>query len=215
MGAALALTIGLGILAALNLTYSDKYVFYGLAFFIVGLCVAPGWEAVAALIAWRAPASAHLARGLLLASLVALPPIAYAALPRLLPAVGVTASRLGIREISERPALAFCFTPWRCGDVGARHYASAVPKALPPEAVLLADATIGQPMLYLQQVDGARTDVHVVDQAPAKQVPFALRVSPKAPVYLAHTDALYDIEGLSAHFQLLPEGPVVRLIPLR
>ncbi|MFH1085066.1 MAG: DUF2723 domain-containing protein [Chloroflexota bacterium] len=211
LGAATALTCLLGVVAALNLAYSDKYVFYGLSFFILALWVAPGWEAAAARLAQRMPRPAQLLLTLLLASLVIVPPVAYAALPRLLPAVGVTARTLGIREVPERPALAFFFTPWRRGDDGARRFAAAALTALPENAVLLADATIGQPLLYLQQVEGVRPDVRVSDQAPAKQVAYARRVSPAETVYLAHTDALYDVQGLSAHFRLVPEGPVVRL----
>jgi len=200
--------------AVLKFTTPDTYVFYMLAYFVCAFWIALGAKG---LLEWRWPRArafrAALAAGLLLAT-VAMPVAAYVAAPRLLPKVGITAARLGMKEIPGRPALKYFLCPSKRGYHGARNFAEAAFRELAPNAAIIADHTMLQPMLYLQATEKARPDVHPIELYLQEQVPFALAQSKERPVYVARTEPYYDLAGLKQHFEVVPAGVIFRLVPL-
>jgi hypothetical protein len=118
----------------------------------------------------------------------------------MLPALGITGQTLGIREIPGRPALQFFLWPSKRGYFGARQFAEAALHNLPPNAIIIADYTVAEPMLYLQIAEHFRSDVTVAVLAMDEQLPFALVQSRHTQVFLALTGTYYDIQGLREHF---------------
>jgi len=207
------LTALLNVGAVLKLGMRDKYVFYLLAYFSCAYLVGLGLPRFAAALERLLKVSAPKARSVLVASVVVVPVCVYALLPAVLPRLGVTGERLGMRELPGRPALKYFLFPPKTGYEGARRFAGEALAQAPEGAAIIADYTVCQPMLFLKAVEGARPDVRVADVAPADQVAFALAEVPNRPVLLARTDRYYDLPGLSEHFDVRPEGVLYRLVP--
>ncbi|MBI2305484.1 MAG: DUF2723 domain-containing protein [Chloroflexi bacterium] len=146
----------------------------------------------------------------LLVPVLALPILTYAVIP--------TVARdyphlLGVRDVPGRDSARFLFTPWKQGVYGARTFGEEVFRTLPPDAIIIADWTLASPLMYLQQVEGQRPDVEIAELYAQEQVPYALKHYQANPLFLANTEAYYDIAGLSQHFDILPQGPVYQLVP--
>ncbi|MFZ1948275.1 MAG: DUF2723 domain-containing protein [bacterium] len=209
----IGLTALLNIGAVLKLGMPDKYVFYLLTYFSCAYLVGLGARRFAAGQARLFKVSHRRALGVLAASVILAPVGIYALLPGVLPRLGVTAERLGIREIPGRPALKYFLFPPKTGYQGARWFAGQALAQAPEGAAIIADYTVCQPMLFLKTVEGVRPDVDVVDVPAPEQTAFALKQAGARPVLLARTDRYYDLEGLGAHFDLVPAGVLYRLTP--
>ena len=210
-GWALWLVLIANVGVALNYQVADKYAFYLPAYLVGALWVGLGLEELLTWLHRRRRATRALIISLLLA-ILALPVASYASAPLLLPRLGITAGRLGIREIPGRPALRYFLWPSKRGYKGARRFAERALQDLPAGAVLLADDTVAEPIIYLQKIEGLRPDVRVADLPLRSQVGYALAVHKQGhAIYLALTEPYYDIAGLSAHFCIVPQGTVYRL----
>jgi len=189
----------------------DQYVFFLFLYVVAAMWVGYGY-------AWLAARLAHLPekRRLLLAALLLLSilmPIAvYSQLPVLLRRSGFTAERLGSREFPGRDSLTFFLWPGKRGYTGARWFAETVMATLPGGAILIADYTLAEPLIYLQEVEGWRPDVTLAELYPAEQLPFVREHRPSRPIFLADTNVYYDIDGLSEEFELAPTGLVYELV---
>ena len=168
VGLALLLIVGANVASTLNHDVADKFVFYLPTFLVMALWAGLGVERALGWVAERRGAPRRLLLPGLLVALLALPIAAYAAAPHVLPALGVTSDALSIREIPGRPALRFFLNPNRRGYTGAREVCEAALADLAPGAVLIADYTVWEPLLYLQRVEGLRRDVQVALVAPGR-----------------------------------------------
>jgi len=75
---------------------------------------------------------------------------------------------------------------------------------------LIADYTVWEPLLYLQQVEGLRRDVQVALVPPGRQVQYARDAAVSRPVYAALLEpgTYYDRRGLETAFRVVPAGTV-------
>jgi hypothetical protein len=120
---------------------------------------------------------------------------------------------LGIREVPGRPSWEYYLNPSRRNYQGARWFAESALNMAAPHAVIITDYPLATPLLYMQQIEHLRPDVAVVVLEAAEQVDFALDAAQRRPVYLAHTERGYDIEGLQRYFTIEPVGPIFFLRP--
>ena len=199
------------IILLVNLNFADKYVFYMLSYFVGAIWVGLGVEPVVKWLKRVIPMSYQRTAILLAITIVALPLLAYTVAPNILPMFGVTSQRLGLREIPGRPALAFFLSPSARGYWGAYNFAEDALISLPPNATIIADYTVAQPLLYMKIVEKIRADVDVVDVPVHQQSTFVQNNYQTRPIYLALTEPYYDIDGISEHFIIVPEGLIYRL----
>jgi len=202
----------LNILAVLPLSLPDEYVFYQLSYVVIALGAGLGVEPTLAWTRRWSRTQAQRVWAVLVAAVLVLPVGVYALAPQVLPSLGVTSQRLGLREIPGRPALRYFLWPSLHDYRGAEEFARTVLNALPPDAGLIADYTVAQPLIYAQVVDGLRRDVQVAVVAEEEQVAYALGESAQRSVFLAMTEPYYDTEGLAKHFRIVQEGTAFRLL---
>jgi hypothetical protein len=200
--------------SVVKFTMRDTYVFYMLAYFVCAFWIGLGWKPAIGWLSRLTKLGPGRVRAGLLAALIALPVLTYSLAPTVLRKAGMRGGSLNIREIDQRPALRFFLFPPKTNHFGARRFAEAALDQLPPNAVIIADHTLLQPMLYLQVVERRRQDVEVVELYEEEQVGFALSESLNGRVFLAETEPYYDIEGLSEHFEIVAEGIIYRLDPI-
>jgi hypothetical protein len=197
----------------LNQDLADKYVFYMFIYFAGAIWVGLGTPIATEWMDRRCRIPRRVCAGFLGAGVLFAPIAIYHEAPFLLPRLSVTADRLGIREIPGRPALRFFLDPVSRNYDGAFRYANAVFEQLPSHALLIADYTVAQPLLYEKQLDGRRTDVQVAVVAAEDQVEFVRGLAWNGPLFLALTEPYYDIEGLRREYEIRPEGLIYRLWP--
>ncbi|MGD8627965.1 MAG: DUF2723 domain-containing protein [bacterium] len=214
LAAGLLLILLANVAAVLKFTMRDTYVFYMLAYFTCAFFVGLGWKQSVLWLVHRTSLPARAIRIALLASLIAVPVAVYSILPGLLGRAGIDGAALNIREIEGRPVLKYFLFPPKNNHFGARRFAEAALDRLPPDAVIIADHTLRQPILYLQEVEGRRLDVDAVELYVKDQVAFALSHSAERRLFLAETRPYYDIEGLSQHFEIVEDGTIYRLDPI-
>jgi hypothetical protein len=118
-----------------------------------------------------------------------------------------------VRDLPGRDAVLYHLYPGKTGYDGARRFGEEAFALLPPRAVALADFTIGEPMRYMQVVEGKRRDLDIFYASPRSQLQVAIeRHRLGREVYLAAKDSYYDIDGISTRFDIVPAGPLHRLI---
>ena len=138
----------------------------------------------------------------------------FLAAPFVVRAAGIT-ERLGVRDLTGRDTVAFLFIPSKAGDFGARQYGEAALNALPPHAVIYADWTPYAVLWYLQAVEGRRTDV-ALRELPSDEPLLAVvnrEVALGHDVYLADNNRYYSPELLASTYDIVPLGPIYRLVP--
>ncbi len=204
----LILAFGVPALLALNFHVRDQYVFYLPAYLVVAILVGAGaaalWDALTAL---RPAARAALLALALLATPVAL----YAVAPRIAGELGKEI--LSMREIPGRD-IGFFLWPPKNGYTGALRFVEGAFSVMPEKSVLLADWTLSQPIRYMQRVEKRRRDIRVKHLAAGKgrQVPYLLEKSARFTIFIAAADRYYDMEGIRRHFDVVPAGPIFRLV---
>ncbi|RMF92010.1 MAG: DUF2723 domain-containing protein [Candidatus Schekmanbacteria bacterium] len=197
----------------ININFPDKYVFYMLSYFVGAIWIGLGVEPVLkwlTKIRWSSQAGAGV---LLVLTILVCPILTYTLAPRILPLLGITSEKLGIREIPGRPALKFFLLPSARDYWGAHNYAETVLNSLPPNATIMADYTVAQPMLYLQAIEKVRPDVNVAQIAMDEQKAFVSSYPKDRPLFLALTKPYYDINGISHYFTIVPCGLAYKLEP--
>jgi hypothetical protein len=211
IGISFLLVFTANIIAAVNFTASDKYVFYGFSYYVVAFWIGIGAKPFMAYLHNKTSLSPRVLAELVLLTTLIPPLLVYVSLPAILPRFGVTSQVLGIREIPFRPALSYFLIPSKRHYWGARQFAENTFQRLPAHAAIIADYVMAQPLLYLQQVEQQRPDVDIVEIYGDEQVSFALSRSERTPVFLAHIEPYYNIHGLEEHFTIVPDGPIYRL----
>lgn len=195
---------GLGDAAfALLFPAPDSYVFFLPAYFITALCIGLGIERL--LGRWKHPM--RLAAGALL-----VPILLYAGLPFTLNALGW--NPLGLRQLPYRDGNWFHLWPAKTAYWGPRQYGEEVLASLPADAVVLADHTLRQNLLYFQQVEGWRPDVLVVEiySGQGRQAPFIAGMLNRRPVFLAAVDRYLDTE-VTKWYCVRPAGLLYQVAP--
>ncbi len=191
------------VIFALLFPAPDGYVFFLPAYFITALCIGSGMERL--LRRWKHPV--RLAAGALLA-----PVLLYLLLPLSLNALGW--NPLGLRQLPYRDGNWFHLWPAKTAYWGPRQYGEEVLASLPADAVVLADHTLRQNLLYFQQVEGRRPDVLVVEiySGQDRQVPFIAGILGRRPVFLAALDRYLDAE-VTQLYCVRPAGLLYQVTP--
>ncbi|MDY6875941.1 MAG: DUF2723 domain-containing protein [Chloroflexota bacterium] len=118
------------------------------------------------------------------------------------------------RPLPGRDNLTYVLAPWKHHETGARDLGDEILLTLPPHSVLFADYSIWAIVNYLQVVEGARPDVELVGLPKrGRQVPLLLQYRDVSDLFLADTYRYYDVEEIQEYFEIVPEGPIYRLIP--
>ncbi|MCX5649221.1 MAG: DUF2723 domain-containing protein [Planctomycetota bacterium] len=193
----------------------DQYSFF-VPFYVCGsLLIGVG---AAALIAWRRWMA------WLLVALAIAPVGVYAALPSAAQSAGFVFFE---RELPHRDPYTYFLRPWKCGDRSARQFAEEVLAALPENAILLPDTTASMPLKCLQDIEGRRPDVRIIDPYDAK---FEASVGPywqsKADllpgarsegrrVFVVSEEAGYVPSWVLTYDRLERFGPIFEVKPLR
>ncbi|MCL4535465.1 MAG: DUF2723 domain-containing protein [Bacteroidetes bacterium] len=216
-----AALVGLGVLgtllfmfAALDPRAGSVYVwnlhYYLQAYVVFALALAAGFAGL-----WSGPLAAGGKRrlGLVALSLV-FPVLLYAAAPTVAQAFWRDVP--DFRPLPGRDNLTYVLSPWKQGDTGARELGENMLGALPPGSTLLADYSLWAVVRYLQVVEKARPDVRLV-RLPDKeqQMPVVLQYRQAADLYLSDVYRYYDVEGIQQYFEIVPAGPVYRLVARR
>jgi hypothetical protein len=127
-----------------------------------------------------------------------------------------TASLPGFRQVGGRDNLTYVLSPWKQNETGARTFGESILKTLPPHSVLFADYSIWTIVNYLQVVESARPDVQLL-QLPSvdsgQQLLLILKHRYAGNLFLADTGRYYDITIIQACYDIVPTGPIYRLIP--
>jgi hypothetical protein len=211
--------------AAFASTHSilESYVFYLPVFALVALYVGTGVGVVTA----RWPAGRWLVLGLVLIALqVGLYRVTPVVVERVAPGI------IPSRDLPGRRASTFFLWPPKHGYLGARQFAQDTLDLLPADAILIADWTIFTPLQYLQDVEGRRRDVLVVQVDPAGMQTIHENQPPRGgteylprtggtdaerlgrrPLFLANADPrYYPMDEFHAWFELQPVGQVWALL---
>lgn len=191
------------VLFALLFPAPDGYVFFLPAYFITALCIGLGMERL--LRRWGHPL--RLAAGALLA-----PILLYFLLPLSLNALGW--NPLGLRQLPYRDGNRFHLWPAKTAYWGPRRYGEETLASLPAHAVVLADHTLRQNLLYFQQVEGRRPDVWIVEiySGQGRQMPFIAGLLGQRPIFAAAVDRYLDPE-VAAAYCLRPAGLLYQILP--
>ncbi len=188
--------------------FRDRYAFYLPSYLMVAVLAAVGLD-------WLLKGRRNRVLAWAIAGLVcvAAPPLFYKVAVR--EAVGPAGRLLPpLRELPGRDPVKFHLDPDKRGQDGARRWAEAALEGLPERSVLLADHTLREPLAYIQVVEGKRADAEITYRIVPEQAAFAReRASDGRAVFLAATDAYYDVDGLAESFRLEAAGPLFRLRP--
>ncbi len=143
-----------------------------------------------------------------------LPIIVYWGTPRLLKNFRVNI--INIRTLCKRDNYTFFLFPPKNGYYGAYDFAKETLNNLPEDAVLLADFTIAQPLLYLQEIENFRRDIEINDiwWKGGKQAQYLLEKSKTHPVFIADNNKYYNIEELRKQFSIVHYGYIYKLTRL-
>ncbi len=145
---------------------------------------------------------------------IALPILLYALAPTI--ARPFTSNLPGFRPLPGRDNLTYVLSPWKHHETGARAFGEQILEALPPDSIIFADYSIWAVLNYLQVVEDARPDVELVKlPGQSAQVPLILQYQDHSRLFLADLYRYYDVEGIRQHFDILPYGPIYRLVEKR
>lgn len=191
--------------AAFASTHSilESYVFYMPVFGLVALVTGVGIGVMTA--HWAS--SRWLAIGLVLIALqVGLYRVTPMVVDRFAPGI------IPSRDLPGRRASTFFLWPSKHGYLGARQFAEGTLDLLPADAMLIADWTIFTPLQYLQDVEGQRRDVLIVQVDPVGMQVIRENRG-RRPLFLANADPrYYPMDEFNARFQLQPVGQIFALL---
>lgn len=214
----LAVLYVIDVLFAISYRVNDRYVFLLPGYMALALFAGAGWEALALRVSSAQPVwidiSSSFARrnalAITLFLLLAVPTSAYALAPRLLNALNL--NPLDVRTLPGREPNEFFLWPGKEGYFGARLYGEQALRALPSEAILIGDHTPIETLRYLQQVEGVRRDVRLIQIGPGEDLRLMIGKLPNAaPIFLADDDpGYYNLDSLP-QVSLVAHGPVFRL----
>jgi len=206
--AALALGLVMVLTAGFAVSFGslESYVFHLPVFGLIALLAGLGVSVVAGHRPWQHWLFAGLA---LIALQVGLYRVTPLVVDRFAPGI------MPSRDLPGRQASTFFLWPPKRGYYGARVFAETTMDVLPPNAVLITDWTPSAPLRYLQDVEGRRPDVLLL-QVDSLLMRTVDQYVGQRPIFLANADpAYYPMEDLETAFRLQPFGPVYALVPRR
>ena len=180
----------------------ESYAFYLPVFGLIALVAGVGVAAVAA--HW--PSERWLAVGLVLIAL-------QIGLYRVTPVIvqHIAPGIIPSRDLPGRQASTFFLWPPKRGYLGARQFAQDTLDVLPADAMLIADWTIFAPLRYLQDVEGQRRDVVLVQVDPLGMQAIRANNGRRA-LFLANADPrYYPLDEFNERFVLRPVGSLLAL----
>lgn len=190
--------------AAFASTHSilESYAFYLPVFGLIALVAGVGVGVVT--VHW--PIERWLAVGLVLIALqIGLYRVAPVIVQRIAPGI------IPSRDLPGRRASTFFLWPPKRGYLGARQFAQATLDLLPADAILIADWTIFAPLQYLQEVEGQRRDVLLVQVDPVG-MQVIRENNGRRPLFLANADPrYYPMDEFNARFQQQSVGQIFAL----
>lgn len=197
---ALLLFYATTVLFAFSYRVNDRFVFFLPGYLALAFFVGSGWDALRRWLAARRQPDATLFIWPLLVLLFLTPALTYFTTPRLLAALDL--NPLGVRELPGREPNRFFLWPPKQDEWGARDFGESALKGLPQAAVLIADHTPLEPLLYLQEVEGLRPDVRLIKIEPGDDLtPILAKHTPDIPIFLADENPNYyawqEIPGAS------------------
>lgn len=87
-------------------------------------------------------------------------------------------------------------------------------RTLPRDSVLFADYSIWAMVRYLQEIEGARSDVELVKlPGEAQQLELIMQYRNRDHLFLADTYRYYALEDIERHFEIVSAGLIYRLVP--
>jgi len=189
-------------------TYVWNLHYYLQAYVAFALGMAPGFEVL-----WRRWCSqVRYRQAAVVAATLLVPVVLYAAAPALAPRF--VRNIPDFRPLPGRDNFAYVLSPWKQNETGARRYGEQMLQALPEGSVLFADYGPWAVVRYLQVVEHARPDVVVVELASSgAQVALILEHGEKPNLFLADTYRYYNLDGIQHYFDIVPAGPIYRLVP--
>jgi hypothetical protein len=182
----------------------ESYVLYLPALGLVALSAGVG----AAVVTVRWPRARWLLVGAILIALqIGLYRITPIVVDHLAPGI------IPARNLPGRQASSFFLWPPKRGYQGTRQFAEAAFDVLPADALLVTDWTITAPLRYLQDVEGQRRDVLVVEVDSFVMQTVSENVG-RRPLFLANADPRYYPMGeIGQQFQVQAVGSIFALVP--
>jgi hypothetical protein len=198
-----------GLFFAFSYRVNDQFVFYLPSYVAVAFFIASGFQRIQSQPLYKRHSGAMAIAIFVLA--MAVPVAAYAALPHLLD--GQHLNPLNIRTLPGRPPNQYFLWPGSGNDMGAKEFATNALESLPQNSVLIADHTPLEPLRYLQEIDGVRSDVQLIKIEPLDDLARVIKSIPAGhAIYLADNNPhYYDLASLAA-FCVVPAGNVYELI---
>jgi len=196
-------------LFAFRYTIRDRY-----AFFIPFYCVASIIIGAGAHVANQRINSKAVPCLILFFSLLPVPVYAYA--PSLAAKMQLDLGTRG--DIPYRDDYKYFLQPWKTGYDGAERFAQQALDAVENNAVIYADSTTVAPLLYVQEVKGARPDVKIVSgTAKSKDAPrfdetTIERLLQDSPIYVVSPKAGYCPAFVLDNYELVQTGLLWRVI---
>jgi len=166
---------------------NDQFAFFLPSYVAFAFFIGAGWDVASTKIpAARLPMVACTA----MIAVATIPPLAYRGAAEVF--VRMDLNPLAIRDLPGREPNRYFLWPSKRGYGGAEAYGRATLESLPPGAVLIADHTPFETLMYLQAVAGMRPDVRIVKvEAGDKLAPVMRAFEGRAPVFLADDDPRY------------------------
>jgi hypothetical protein len=197
-----------GIMIALNFQVTDQYVFYLPGYLILAILIGAGVPALLKELKGLRPWAAVSA---LSVCMIGLPVALYQRVPDFLARHEI--ELIHVRDVPGRDARFFLWPP-KNGYEGARIFSEETFGSMPRHSTILAEWTKAQPLLYMQQIAGRRTDIEIKQLGAGwgRQAPWLLEESRHRQVFIAGTGHRYfDIQEIRELFEVIPAGPVFRL----
>jgi hypothetical protein len=169
------------------------------------------WLAVGLAAWWPRLTQTRGRLSLAVAGILLVPILAYVVAP--IAARPVLGQVPGFRSLPGRDNLRYVLSPWKFQETGARPFGEGILAALPPGSQLFADYSIWTILNYLQVVERQRPDVRIYNLTEAEDDRAYIEAQAEGVnLFLADTNQYYDMPGIEAAFDVLPEGPIYRLI---
>lgn len=145
--------------------------------------------------------------------LIVVPIIFYYSVPTVVKKLKLDLVRA--RTLPYRDNSRFFLVPNKRNEYGAERFGREVFQILEPNSIIVCDFTPIAVLRYFQKVKGIRKDVwlKLVDFKPLK-LEFVDRHIDNRPIYLADDlEGDYNIAALKTKYNLIPVGPIIKLIP--
>jgi hypothetical protein len=194
---------------AFRYTVPDRY-----GFFIPFYCVASILTGAGAYVAVRHINRKAFSYLILFFSLLPVPVYAYA--PSLAAKMQLDLGTRG--DIPYRDDYKYFLQPWKTGYDGAERFAQQALEAVENNAVIYADSTTVAPLLYVQEVKGARPDVKIVSgTAKSKDAPrfdktTIERLLQDGPIYVVSPKPGYCPAFVLDNYELVQAGLLWRVV---